>query len=70
MGEILTNTCFSPESELHTAKVCFSVVGRIFGEIHREILFLVQKVNIFEKSTEILGNFVFLNMFAKGQIIT
>ncbi len=36
------------------------------GEIHRELLFLVQKVTISEKSREILRKFVFLNKFEKG----
>ncbi len=29
--EILTKNCFSPQSEPHTAKVCFSVVLKGFG---------------------------------------
>ena len=69
MGGILTKTCFSPQSEPHTAKLCFSVVLSIFWEIHRELLFLVQKVAITERSTEILRKFVFLNMFEKWQIL-
>ena len=32
MGEILTKTCFSPQSEPHTAKPCFSVVLKHFRE--------------------------------------
>ncbi len=43
MREILTKNCFSPQSEPHTAKLCFSVVLKHLVEIHRE-LFLVQKV--------------------------
>ena len=31
MGEILTKTCFSPLSEPHSAKLCFSVVLKFFG---------------------------------------
>ncbi len=65
MGEILTKTCFCPQSEPHTAKLCFSLVLSIFGEIHRYLLFLVQKVNISERSTEILRKFVLINMFEK-----
>ncbi len=30
MGEILTRTGFSPQSEPHRAKLCFSVVLKIF----------------------------------------
>ena len=46
----------------------FHVVLRHFRwKIHRELLFLVKKVAISEKSTEILKKFVFLNMFQKGK---
>ena len=38
----------------------------IFGEIHRKILFLVKKVTISERSSELLRKFVFLNKFEKG----
>ncbi len=31
MGEILTKTCFSPQTEIHTANLCFSVVLKHFG---------------------------------------
>ena len=46
----------------------FLLFWSILGEIHRELLFLVQKVTISEKSTEILRKFVSLNKFEKGQI--
>ena len=39
MGEILTKTCFSPQSEPHTATLCFSVFWSILGETHRKLLF-------------------------------
>ena len=68
MGEMLTQHCFSPKSEPHTAKLCFSLVLKNFGKIYRELLFLVQKVTISEKSTEIKKNCVF-NKFEKGQIL-
>ena len=41
----------------------------IFGEIHRELLFLDIKVTIAETSAEIFKKFVFLTMFEKGQIL-
>ena len=41
----------------------------IFGEIHQKILFLVKKLIISERSTEILRKFVFLYKFEKGQIL-
>ena len=42
---------------------------RILEEIHRELLFLDQKVTISERRTETLTKFVFLNMFENGQIL-
>ena len=47
----------------------FLLFWSIYGEIHREHLFLDIKVTIAETSTEILGNFVFLTMFEKGKIL-
>ena len=70
MREILTKTFFSPQSEPHTAKLCFSVVLKHFwGNSHRELVFLDKKVTILERSTELLRKFVYLNMFEKGQIL-
>ena len=65
MGKILRKTCFSRQSEPHTAKLCLSVVLSIFEEIHRELLYLVKNVAISERRTDILRNF-FFNMFEKG----
>ena len=40
MGEILTKTCSSPQSEPHTVKLCFSVVLKNFrGNSQRTSLF-------------------------------
>ncbi len=69
MEDMLTKTCFSPRSEPLTEKLCFSVVLKHFGGNPQRILFLVQKVTISEKSTEILRKFVSLNEFEKGQIL-
>ena len=67
MGEILTKTCFYPQIEPHTAKVCFSVVLQHFwGNSLRTSLF-IQNMTISERSTEKLRKFVFLNMFEKGK---
>ncbi len=67
MGGILTKTCFSPQSEPRIAKLCFSVVLKHLGGNSQKILFLVQKVTISEKSSEILRKFVLLIKFEKGQ---
>ena len=69
MREILTKTCFSPQSEQHRAKLCFSIVLKhFFGNLQRTSLFS-QKVSISERSIEKLRKFVFLKMFEKGQIL-
>ena len=70
MGTTINKNCFSFQSEPHTAKLCFSVVLKHFAEIHRQILFLVQKVTFSEKRTEKLTKFVFLNMFENRQILS
>ena len=47
----------------------FLLFWNILGEILSEVLFLVKKRAISERSTETLRKFVFLNMFEKGQIL-
>ena len=47
----------------------FLLFWSIFGKIHWKLLFLVQKVTISERSTELLRKFVFLNKFEKKQIL-
>ena len=47
----------------------FLLFWSILGEIQSEVLFLVKKGAISERSTETLRKFVFLNMFEKGQIL-
>ena len=39
--------------------------GSIFGEIHSELLFLVQKVPISERNTEILRNLFFFKSLTR-----
>ena len=68
-GNNINKNCFSPKTEPTTTKLCFSVVLNHFGGSHRELLILVKKVAISERSTEKLRNFFFLNMFEKGQIL-
>ncbi len=60
MGEILTKTNFFPQSEPHTAKLCFSVVLKHFGGNLQRTSLVIQKVTISERNTEILRNFFFL----------
>ena len=61
--------CFSPQSKLNTAKLCFPVVLKHFwGNSLKNSLFS-QKMTISERSTEILRKFVFLNKFEKEKIL-
>ena len=69
MGEILTKTCFSPQSEPHTAKLSFSVVLKHFWENSQRNSLFIQKMAISERRSEIHKRFVFLNMFEKGKIL-
>ena len=46
-GKILTKTCFSPQSEPHTAKLCFYVVLKHFwGNAQRTSLFIQKSGNL------------------------
>ena len=45
----------------------FKLFWCILGEIHIEVLFLVQKGTISEKRTEILGKYVFLTSLKRGK---
>ena len=67
MRDILTKTCFSPQIEPHTAKLCFSVVLKHFGENSQRTSLFSQKKTISERGTETLRKFVFLNKFEKGK---
>ena len=69
MWELLTIFFSSSLCVPHIANLCFSVVLKGFGEIHRELLFLVQNVTMSERRPEILIKFVLHNMFEKGQIL-
>ena len=46
----------------------FLLFWSIFGETHWKLLFVVKKVTISERSSEIIRTFDFLNKFDKGQI--
>ena len=69
MGVILIKNVFLPKLSHIQLNYVFQLFWIIFGEIHREHLFLDQKVTISERRTEILTKFVFLNMFENGQIL-
>ena len=58
-GSNINKNYFSIQRELHTPKLYFSVFLSILGEILWQLLFLVKKVAISERSTEILRKFVF-----------
>ena len=67
--QILTKTVFLLIVSHIQLNYAFLLFWRIFGEIHRELLFFVQKEAISERSTEKIRKFVFLNMFEMGQIL-
>ena len=69
MREILTKTCFSPQIQLHTAKLFFSVLLKHFWENSQRTSLFSQKSDISERSTETHRKFVFPNKFEKGQIL-
>ena len=62
---IKKNTVFLPKVCHMQLNYAFLLFWSILGEIHRELLFLVKKLIISERSTEIHRKFVFLNMFEK-----
>ena len=68
-GYINKKTVFLPKVGNIQLNYVFLLFWSIFGEIHGELLFLVQKVTISERRTEILTKFVFLNIFENGQIL-
>ena len=59
-GEILQKNNFLRKLSHIQLNFAFLLFWSIFWEIHRELLFLVKKVTISEKSTEIIRNFFFL----------
>ena len=67
MGTYSNKNCFSPQSEPHTAKLCFSVLFKHFWRNSQRTSFFVKKVTITERSTEIHRKFVFLIMFVNGK---
>ena len=66
MGEILTKTCFSPESEQHRTKPWSSVVMKNFGG-NSQGTSLFSTKNTISEGTETLRKFVILNIFGKGK---
>ncbi len=67
MREILTKKSFSPQSEPHTAKLCFTVVLKYFGGNSQKNYIFSQKCDYLRKKHRITQKFVFLNMFYKGK---
>ena len=67
MGQILIKTVILPKVRHIQLNCAFLLFWSIFVKIHRELLFLVKKMAIPERSTEKLRKFVFLNMFENGK---
>ena len=68
MGQILTKTVFLLKMSHMLLNYAFLLFWSSFGLISSKLLFLVKKVTISERSTEILRKFVYRNKFEKGQI--
>ena len=69
MGRIITkNLFFSVKWATYKLNYAFLLFWSIFGEIHRELLFLVKKVTISEMRTN-TQKFVFLNIFQMGKVL-
>ncbi len=60
MGQILSKTFFLLKLSYILPDYTFLLFLNIFGLIHWKLLFLVKKVTISERITEILRKFVFL----------
>ena len=67
MGEILIKTFFLPKVSNIQLNYAFLLFLIIFMEIHRELLFLIQKVTISEKSTKILRSLFFLTSLKRAK---
>ena len=59
----ITQNCFHPQNESHTAKLSFSVVLNLFAEIDKKNFFRGKNVN--SKKKKFLWNLFFLNKFEK-----
>ena len=68
MGEIFTKPFFSLKVSHILLSYAFLYFGKIFGDIQRELLFIVQKLTISEEHLN-TQKFFFLKMFEKGQIL-
>ena len=66
--QIFIKTVFLLKMSHIQLNYAFLLFWSFFREIHWNVFFLVKKVIIYERSTEILRKFVFLNKFEKRQI--
>ena len=67
MGQLLTTNVSLHKISHIQLNYAFLLFWSIFGLIHWKLLFLVQKVTISERRTEILRKFIFLNKFERGK---
>ena len=67
MGTKINKNCFSPYSEQHTAKQCFSVVLKHFRGYSQRTSLFSQKIGYLRKEHLNTQKFVFLNMLEKGK---
>ena len=69
MREILIKNCFSPQSETHTDKLCFSVVLKHFGGNLQRTSHFNPKSDYLRKGHRNTQKVHFFNKFEKGKIL-
>ena len=69
MREILTKTCFSPQIQLHTAKLFFSVLLKNFRGNSQRTSLISQKSNYLRKEHRNTQKVYIFNNFEKGKIL-
>ena len=60
--------CFTPQNEPHTSIQYLPVGLKYFRRNLLKTFFLLKKMDLSERSSEIVEKFVYLNKFEKGQI--
>ena len=66
MGQILTETVFSPQNELHTAKLCFTVLKHFWANSQETSLFS-PKSDYLRGAQKYLESLFFSTCLKRGQ---
>ncbi len=67
MGQLLTKKSFSPQNELHTAKLCFSVVLKNFCRNSLKASLFIKKIDYPRKKLRNTQKDNFSNNFENGK---